>query len=72
MLATFQHIWFYWLLFILLSWLAIEIVSIALDHWKTAYTLSDTIRHWSSARPWLALIVIMVTSFLIWHFFVEA
>lgn len=68
--------WWWWLVLVASSWLVAEIASIWFAHRCGAthvseWTLSDTIRRWSQTRTWLAFVVMLVTVFLLWHFFVE-
>lgn len=75
-LSWWTDYWWWWLLFVLVSWLVMEIASLVYAHITgqkhlVDYTLSDTIRRWSSKYRWLALTVMIVTMFLLWHFFVE-
>ena len=67
-------LWFYWLLFVAISWAIFEGASLILAHRAQqriieTWTLSDTIRRWSASRRWLAPVVIGVTAMLAWHFF---
>ncbi len=70
------HVWFWWLLFVLLSWLAMELDSIRDAHRRGEtfvmdYTLSETIRRWSVKERWLAPVAIGTSCFLLAHFFLE-
>ncbi|HEX5321654.1 MAG TPA: hypothetical protein VFW46_21020 [Stellaceae bacterium] len=72
--AAWAALWWWWLLAILLSWLALELGSIAWAHHRgqrlvQEWTLSDTIRRWSAARRWLAPLVVGSAAFLLVHFF---
>lgn len=75
-MSRWTRIWFWWLLFVLLSWLCLEGDSI-LQAWGNgqpnlaAWTLSDTIRRWSEAHHWLMPLVTGTTAFLLAHFFYE-
>ncbi len=66
--------WFWFLLFVAVSWLVMELDSILEAHTSgqrkiTDYTLSDTIRRWSAVHKWLAPLTIGVCAGLMWHFF---
>ncbi len=68
--------WWGWLVFILISWLIMELASISWAHYTkqkviTDWTLSDTIRRWSIKYRWLAPITVGIVAFLFWHFFAE-
>ena len=76
MTETWTDIWFYWLLFILVSWLVLEVASILVakargDKNISDWTLSDTIRRWATRYGWLAPVVCGTTVFLLVHFFLE-
>jgi hypothetical protein len=67
--------WWWWLLFVAISWFGMEMVAVVCAHIVgdkhiVDWTLSDTIRRWSGRYRWLAPMVVGVTAFLIWHFFV--
>ena len=69
-----NHYWYYWLLWIFLSWLGAELASILNAKLKgqkniSDWTLSDTIRRWSAAHRWVAPITIATAAGLCWHFF---
>lgn len=69
--------WWWWLLAVAVSWLVMELVSIAYAHLTgqkniATWTLSDTIRRWSSRFKWLAPLVVGVCAMLIWHFFAQS
>jgi cbb3-type cytochrome oxidase subunit 3 len=66
--------WYFWLLFVLLSWLVAELASVYVAKRRgekniADWTLSDTIRRWSAKYRWLAPVVVGTTAFLVWHFF---
>jgi hypothetical protein len=76
MMLFWTRLWWWWLLAVFVSWLTAELTSIAIAHAKgdrhiTEYTLSDTIRRWSSARRWLAPIAVGTTAMLLFHFFAQ-
>ena len=75
-LAWWTTYWWWWLLFVGISWFIMEIASIVAAHIAgqkviQTWTLSDTIRRWSSARRWLAPVVVGIVAMLVWHFFIE-
>jgi len=66
--------WAIWIAAFFLTWLVSELASIAMAHWRgdkhiAEWTLSDTIRRWSSARRWLAPVAVGITAFLLMHLF---
>ena len=66
--------WFWWLLAVLVTWAPAEAFSIWLRHKKhlandQTWTLSDTIRDWSSEFRWLSPVAIAATVGLLWHLF---
>ena len=72
--AGWTSLWWWWLLAVLLSWAALEGASLVFAHLTRQkhivdWTLSDTIRRWSSARSWLAPLAIGTACGLLWHFF---
>lgn len=74
MIAYVAAVWWYWLLAVFLSWLVIETGMILLAHFRgerhvMEWTLSATVRRWSSARRWLAPITVGIAAFLLMHFF---
>jgi hypothetical protein len=77
MTAYWTDIWFYWLVFVLVSWFVLEVGSILWAKVKhntniMDWTLSETIRRWSGRFKWLAPVVCGTTVFLLVHFFVES
>lgn len=68
--------WWWWLLAILVSWLIMELLSIAVAHATgqrhfQEWTLSDTIRRWSASHRWLAPIITGCTTMLLYHFLIQ-
>lgn len=68
--------WWWFLLFIFVSWLIAELGWIVYAHVTGQknifeWTLSDTIRRWSAKYRWLAPVVAGTCAFLLWHFFIE-
>ena len=68
---TWRRIWFWFLLVVFLSFLGFELSSIAADHGYVTWTLSDTVRDWQVAHPWLKYIVGVAFIGLWVHFFVQ-
>jgi hypothetical protein len=66
---TWRRIWFWFLLIVFLGFLGFEASSIAADHGFVAWTLSDTIRDWQVAHPWLEWAVAIAFIGLWAHFF---
>lgn len=66
-----RTIWFRFLLGVFLSWLGLEGASIGTDHGYVAFTLSDTIRDWQAAHPWLEYAVGAAFTGLWAHFFIQ-
>jgi hypothetical protein len=74
---SWRAIWFYWLLAVFLSWLALELGAVALAHARgdphlADYTLSDTIRRWNHRYRWLGPVVVGTAAFLLYHLLIEA
>ena len=74
MLAFWTSLWWWWLLGVAASWATFEGLSIVAavrcgQRVAEVWTLSETIRRWSSARRWLAPLVIGATAALLAHFF---
>jgi predicted membrane protein len=72
--AAWRRLWWWWLLLVALSWAGLEAASLVLAHVTgqqhiVDWTLSDTIRRWSSAEAWLAPLVVGTACGLLWHFF---
>lgn len=75
--AIWTATWWWWLLAVALSWLGLEVLSLIKGHVTgqqhiEEWTLSDTIRRWSSARRWLAPLVVGAAAMLLMHFFGQA
>lgn len=70
-----SDVWFWWLLFVAVSWLVLEIASILVARSRgqrgDVWTLSDTIRRWSVPRRWLAPVAVGIIAMLIWHWFAQ-
>lgn len=75
--AAWADLWFWWLLFVLVSWAIFEAASIVMAHRAQqkviqTWTLSDTIRRWAISRRWLAPLAVGIIAMLVWHFFAQA
>ena len=75
-MSEWTRIWWWWLVFVALSWVCLEGDSI----WRAwvagqahiqVWTLSDTIRRWSALHRWLMPVVTGTAVFLLCHFFYE-
>ena len=77
MLVTWTYIWWYWLLFVALSFVILEGISI-LFAYRTkqsndaVWTLSETIRRWSVKWRPLAAVVSGIVLGLLVHWFVTS
>lgn len=75
--AGWAAIWFWVLLSVAVTIGILEAASLVLAHLHgqkhiEEWTLSDTIRRWSSARRWLAPLVVGSAAMLLMHFFGQA